>query len=109
VAVAVAPPFTDRLADLGEVLGPGFTVAWGVPQATGLAVIRAASPATVAFWRARHRACGLLVLDPLGEYSSAACLDAGADAYVAGPITTAEVAAILRSLARRLVRLPQPA
>lgn len=102
VLVRVAPTLADRFADLAALLGPGYAVEPGLPTARGLAVLRAATPTTVGFWRARYPRCGLAVLDPFAEHPSAACLDAGADAYVAGPVTTAEVAAILRSLARRV-------
>jgi hypothetical protein len=108
VLVAVAPPLAELLADLAAVLGPGFTVEAGLPADGGLAVLRAATPTTVAFWRARYPTAGLFVLDPFGECGPAECLDAGADAYQSGPVPTAEVAAVLRSLARRMldVRLP---
>jgi hypothetical protein len=108
VLVRIAPPLSDRLEQLATALGPGYTVEAGLPTAGALAVLRAATPPTVAFWRARYPGAGLFVLDPFGEGRAADCLLAGADAYVAGAVTAAEVAAILRSLARRLVpeRLP---
>lgn len=101
VPVNVAPTLLDRLPGLQAELGPGYRVDAGTPTADALAVLRAPGAATVAFWRARYPGSWLLVVDPGRETDAAACLNAGADAYVAGPASTAEVAAILRSLGRR--------
>jgi DNA-binding response OmpR family regulator len=108
VAVMVAPTLVDRLPGLESELGPAFAVDAGVPSADAIAVLRSATPPTVAFWRARHPRSWLLVVDPGRETDAAASLNAGADAYVAGRVTTAEVAAVVRSLARRRseARLP---
>ena len=108
IPVLVAPTLSDRLPNLEAELGPGFAVEAGVPSADAIALLRAATPATVAFWRARHPRSWLLVVDPAAETDAAASLNAGADAYVAGSVTTPEVAAIVRSLARRRneARLP---
>jgi hypothetical protein len=109
VLVAVAPTLVERLDGLAAALGPGYRVEPGIPAGAGLAVLRAPTPTTVAFWRARYPGTGLFVIDPFGEGSATECLEAGADAYVAGPVTTAEVAAIVVSLARRLGAAPLPA
>jgi hypothetical protein len=109
VLVAVAPTLVERLDGLAAALGPGYRVEPGIPAGAGLAILRAPTPTTVAFWRARHPGTGLFVIDPFGEGSATDCLEAGADAYVAGPVTTAEVAAIVVSLARRLGAAPLPA
>jgi DNA-binding NarL/FixJ family response regulator len=108
IPVMVAPTLVDRLPGLEAELGPGFAVDAGVPSADAIAVLRAAMPPTVAFWRARHPGSWLLVVDPEAQSDAVASLNAGADAYVAGPVTTPEAAAIVRSLARRrrAARLP---
>ena len=101
VLVTVAPTLLDRLPGLQAELGRGYAVEAGTPTADALAILRAPSPATLAFWRARYPGAWLLVVDPGMESDATTCLNAGADAYVAGPVSTVEVAAVLRSLDRR--------
>lgn len=101
VPVVVAPTLVDRLPGLEAELGPGFAVEAGVPSGAAICVLRAPTATTVAFWRARYPGSWLLVVDPSRESDAAGSLNAGADAYLAGVASTAEVAAVLRSLARR--------
>lgn len=101
VAVTVAPTLLDRLPGLGAELGPGYAVEAGTPSGDGLALLRAPSAPTVAFWRARYPGAWLVVVDPGGEGDATTSLNAGADAYLGGPVSTVEVAAVLRSLNRR--------
>jgi DNA-binding NarL/FixJ family response regulator len=101
VLVSVAPTLVEHLARFEAALGPEFEVEAGEPTDDGLAVLRAPTPPTVAFWRARYPRSWLLVVDPGRDTDATTMLNAGGDAYLAGAVSAAEVAAVLRSLARR--------
>lgn len=101
VMVAVAPTLLDLLPGLQAELGPGHAVEAGTPSADGLALLRAPSTPTVAFWRARYPRAWLVVVDPGREADATSALNAGADAYVGGAVSTVEVAAVLRAVNRR--------
>ena len=92
------PPWCDGLAD---ALGPAFTIT-DATVGVNLIVTDTICPTDLAELRGLSAFILVVATVPLGAVSplAAATLEAGADAFVSNPHVT-EVAAMLRSLARR--------